>query len=130
MPQKPQPLFAWRYLKAPLTQHYFVFQQNVGTGNNDYSFQQNFWDDVDIDTRDFFNPQVQQQPTPQVQQQQQQQGDASQNGINFYQLNNQAWESIGGCNRGTCTHQILIWTPLGTSCGFWEIWVVFFPHWN
>ena len=45
---------------------------------------------MDIDTRDFFNPQVQQQPTPQVQQQQQQQGDASQNGINFYQLNNQA----------------------------------------
>ena len=35
-----------------------------GGGNNDYSFQQNFWDDVDIDTRDFFPP----QSTPQQQQ--------------------------------------------------------------
>jgi len=42
-------------------------RQHSGNSNNDYSFQQNFWDDVDIDTRDFFNPQT---AAPQVQQQQ------------------------------------------------------------
>ena len=43
-------------------------RQHSGNSNNDYSFQQNFWDDVDIDTRDFFNPQA---AVPQAPQQQQ-----------------------------------------------------------
>lgn len=39
------------------------------SGNNDYSFQQNFWDDVDIDTREFFTPQQQGLPFTKIQSQ-------------------------------------------------------------
>ena len=52
-------------------------RQHSGNSNNDYSFQQNFWDDVDIDTRDFFNPQA---AVPQAPQQQQ--------GEHFFQITN------------------------------------------